>query len=330
MLTAKLYSVSQNSNQNSNLAVVGVVIAENDATLPFQRIAGTVSWGDGTDPYVVSPTAGVVQASSIPTIIRAGAKSTLNLTPAPYTGTFNLTYNLATSIASLNFDITAANLQDAIKAALSPGETVLVEGESPTWTFIFDSSATADKITVGANTLFAPVSLPVHTYPDGNFSVTLTAHNFRSPTPDVVETSLELIFTRNANLQSQNPIILGPILAADAGFPNSEQWNFNLSVDTQVLISNIKMILIVEPGERLMMPDYGCALQQFLFNDVLDSTDQDIETEIRRAIATWEPRVDVNQVTFTNNPNGRTINVTVSGVSKLDQERFQLNVELER
>lgn len=78
-----------------------------------------------------------------------------------------------------------------------------------------------------------------------------------------------------------------------------------------------------------MMPDYGTSLRQFLFEPMDGHVNQDVENEIRRAIETWEPRIKVDSINVTQQDQ-RTLQVQVVGVSKLDQERFELNVELER
>jgi hypothetical protein len=45
------------------------------------------------------------------------------------------------------------------------------------------------------------------------------------------------------------------------------------------------------PGEEFMLPEYGCGLKYLLFEQDTDVLRALVETEIRRAIARWEPRI---------------------------------------
>jgi len=60
----------------------------------------------------------------------------------------------------------------------------------------------------------------------------------------------------------------------------------------------ISIILSTAPGERPMRPEFGCGVHDYVF-DVLDAaTLGQMETEVRRALERWEPRIDVLDVDF--------------------------------
>jgi uncharacterized protein len=60
----------------------------------------------------------------------------------------------------------------------------------------------------------------------------------------------------------------------------------------------ISIILSTAPGERPMRPEFGCGVHDYVF-DVLDAaTLGRMETEVRRALERWEPRIDVIDVDF--------------------------------
>ncbi len=60
----------------------------------------------------------------------------------------------------------------------------------------------------------------------------------------------------------------------------------------------IAIILGTAPGERPMRPEFGCGVHDYVF-DVLDAaTLGQMETEVRRALERWEPRIDVIDVDF--------------------------------
>jgi len=58
----------------------------------------------------------------------------------------------------------------------------------------------------------------------------------------------------------------------------------------------LRIILLTEPGERVMRPTFGCALAEFVMQPNTIATRALIEAEVRRAVDTWEPRVEVQAV----------------------------------
>lgn len=67
----------------------------------------------------------------------------------------------------------------------------------------------------------------------------------------------------------------------------------------------IRIILFTNRGERLMRPDFGAGLNEFLFEPVNTTTMALIETRVREALITWEARIDVMQVTVTSDRSER-------------------------
>ena len=58
----------------------------------------------------------------------------------------------------------------------------------------------------------------------------------------------------------------------------------------------IRVILLTEPGERLMLREFGGGLKRFLFMPNVVSTHRLIEESITEALGRWDPRVRVNEV----------------------------------
>jgi uncharacterized protein len=59
---------------------------------------------------------------------------------------------------------------------------------------------------------------------------------------------------------------------------------------------SIRLILMTEPGERVMREEFGCGLRRFLFEPNTVTTRQLIGDQISQAIGRWEPRVAVQEV----------------------------------
>jgi uncharacterized protein len=76
---------------------------------------------------------------------------------------------------------------------------------------------------------------------------------------------------------------------------------------------SIRVILLTEPGERLMRPGFGCGLRRFLFEPNTPTTRALIREGIGRAISDWEPRVRLEAVEVEPEPEEpRTVNVHIS------------------
>jgi uncharacterized protein len=58
----------------------------------------------------------------------------------------------------------------------------------------------------------------------------------------------------------------------------------------------IAIILETTRRERVMRPDFGSELRNFVFDSNSPMTQRAIEGEVSRALARWEPRIDVQTV----------------------------------
>lgn len=68
--------------------------------------------------------------------------------------------------------------------------------------------------------------------------------------------------------------------------------------------NSLEILLSTRPGERIMLPDYGCNLDELLFKP-LDLTLKTIVTDrIKTAILYHEPRIDVRKIKI--DPAGET------------------------
>ncbi len=65
---------------------------------------------------------------------------------------------------------------------------------------------------------------------------------------------------------------------------------------------SIRVILLTEPGERLMRQEFGCGLRRFLFEPNTVTTRALIREAVMGAITAREPRVAVDEVTVATDP----------------------------
>ncbi len=83
------------------------------------------------------------------------------------------------------------------------------------------------------------------------------------------------------------------------GFPPT----FDSSTDTIVMTSDeadihqsLQILLATRQGERVMVPDYGCNLDEMVFEPMTTTFKTYISEMIQTAILFYEPRIDLNTV----------------------------------
>src|SRR5262245_32736136 len=67
----------------------------------------------------------------------------------------------------------------------------------------------------------------------------------------------------------------------------------------------IRIIIFTNRGERLMRPDFGAGLNEFVFEPVSTATMALIENRVREALIAWEARIDVLEVGVTSDASER-------------------------
>jgi uncharacterized protein len=65
---------------------------------------------------------------------------------------------------------------------------------------------------------------------------------------------------------------------------------------TDDLDAALRMILSTVPGERVMRPDFGCAMWSYVFDPLTAGTLGLIEQAVREAIERWEPRIEPDRI----------------------------------
>ncbi|TMV51554.1 GPW/gp25 family protein [Paenibacillus mesophilus] len=87
-------------------------------------------------------------------------------------------------------------------------------------------------------------------------------------------------------------------------------WKFPVQVDPATgrirlseyeedIAEAIRIILGTSLGERVMRPDFGCGLRDYVFGTTDDTTLRMLEGSIVEAIRVWEPRVEEVEVNAT-------------------------------
>lgn len=88
-------------------------------------------------------------------------------------------------------------------------------------------------------------------------------------------------------------------------------------------------ILRTRPGERVELPGFGCGLDRYLYEPNNVATLRLISEDVQTALAKWEPRIRLDDVTATLNPaDVRAVDVTISYtlVATGTRERMQMTL----
>ena len=98
--------------------------------------------------------------------------------------------------------------------------------------------------------------------------------------PTYVDLHLDLIQAQNVGL-GNNSINSGDIL---------------IDYDLRAIKNSIKNIFTTKKGQKILNPDFGCSLEQYLFTPITESNAKAIGSEILRGISKYEPRVNVTNI----------------------------------
>lgn len=98
------------------------------------------------------------------------------------------------------------------------------------------------------------------------------------------------------------------------GFPVGldEAGEVATAADAEDVRQAVRLILATGRGERVMRPDFGAGLDQFVFAPLSVATLALVRHRVEEALITWEPRIDVAEVTCVAHPGAPPrIDVTV-------------------
>jgi phage baseplate assembly protein W len=73
----------------------------------------------------------------------------------------------------------------------------------------------------------------------------------------------------------------------------------------QKIRESIWLILSTAPGERQMRPDFGCSVNDLVFDANTARLRGVVEAKVREALIRWEPRIDVIGVRTETPPEAR-------------------------
>lgn len=98
----------------------------------------------------------------------------------------------------------------------------------------------------------------------------------------------------------------------------------------ETIKQNLKMLILTAPGERLMLPDYGVGLRNYLFEQNLSSVRADLSNAIVNQTSIYMPFLSVLSVDFRKSEtNPQILFTTVSYVIPSSTTIESLDIEIE-
>jgi len=73
--------------------------------------------------------------------------------------------------------------------------------------------------------------------------------------------------------------------------PDSQSGGLEYLAGADTVRQSIAVILATEPGERIMRPQFGCGLRQYLMKPNTVATRALIQRDVQQSLESWEPRI---------------------------------------
>ena len=87
---------------------------------------------------------------------------------------------------------------------------------------------------------------------------------------------------------------------------------------------NIKNLLLTYPGERVGQPEFGSRMRELCFEPIDDDLPSKIEEEVRRAVSSWLPYINIQEVnTLTDDGDENKIFVEIKYSTVLNQQTLE-------
>ena len=113
-------------------------------------------------------------------------------------------------------------------------------------------------------------------------------------------------------------------------FPLSGNAVFNPTFTAkEVIRTNLINWLLTNRGERIMRPNFGANLRNFIGEGITGGTNIAIEERVRENISFNFPSIEVKNVSFENQPDRNTINLFITYLIQNIGIEDQVNIELQ-
>lgn len=125
---------------------------------------------------------------------------------------------------------------------------------------------------------------------------------------------------------SRGPVSTEDVLGRGIGMPlfPGPDGRMHVAAGPEKVRQAIFIILDTEPGERVMLPEFGCGLRRYLMQPNNPATRADIERATGLALARWEARIKVEQVDVAAGADASLVLIAIHYSHVLDGRRDSL------
>lgn len=116
----------------------------------------------------------------------------------------------------------------------------------------------------------------------------------------------------------------------DFDFKKNNKTGVNEAEDVDAVQQSILNIVFTRKGDKPFHPRFGSGIYKYLFDKANVETALNIQTEIEFALQNWEPRIIIQKIEATPDPDNKKIAIDVFyKYIRLDQNRsFNFDVKL--
>lgn len=105
--------------------------------------------------------------------------------------------------------------------------------------------------------------------------------------------------------------------------------SFSFDEITELIKQNVKMVLLTNPGERIMIPEFGVGILRYLFELSTIGVYDVLETRIRQQLRTYIPSINLISLSVEPLNDEQRLNVSISYEIDILNTRDQLDLLLE-
>ncbi|NET81640.1 MAG: GPW/gp25 family protein [Moorea sp. SIO1F2] len=105
---------------------------------------------------------------------------------------------------------------------------------------------------------------------------------------------------------------------------NRDTGTVEMVSDHEDIVQSLEIILSTRPAERIMQPDFGCELSQFLFEEITQGLITGIRGTISDALLNHEHRIDVEEINIEDSEIEGLLLIIVTYTVRVTNSRFNL------
>jgi phage baseplate assembly protein W len=109
------------------------------------------------------------------------------------------------------------------------------------------------------------------------------------------------------------------------GGNGNDDRRFSPDEDAERIRQSLWLLLSTAPGERLMLPDFGCGIHDLVFEPNSAALRGTLQVKVLETLQRWEPRIDVLDVQVESPPEQRNLlNIRIDYRIRTDNSFYNL------